>query len=105
MQTEPHPDVTHVIVNAGSADAKDLPAVLQTAHLVTPDWLSASLERGKRQPEEQYAVVQGSGTICATPQQAGRLRQTCCNADFVCCVSECCVSECCCSTAVTSSLV
>ena len=61
MQTDPHPDVTHVIVQPGSADAKDLPSALQNAHLVKPEWVSDSLERGKRQPEEQYAVVQGSG--------------------------------------------
>jgi hypothetical protein len=72
MQTDPHPDVTHVIVQPGSADAKDLPSALQNAHLVTPEWVSESLERGKRQPEEQYAVVQGSGTHeCATADSWG----------------------------------
>lgn len=92
MQTDPHPDVTHVIVQPGSADAKDLPAALQSAHLVTPDWLAACLERGKRQPEEPYAVVQGSGTAGAAPLTVSELGQACCCADAVCCVPRCCCS-------------
>lgn len=65
-QTEPHRDVTHVIVEAGNADAKGLPEALPGAKLLTPDWLVATLERGKRQPEEQYAVQPGSGAHCST---------------------------------------
>lgn len=61
MQTEPHRDVTHVIVEPGSADAKELPAALQHAQLVTPDWLAMCLQYSKRQPEEQFAVKPGSG--------------------------------------------
>lgn len=63
LQTEPHRDVTHVIVESGSADAKELPAALKKAHVVTPDWLVVTLERGTPQPEDQYAVQQDAGAL------------------------------------------